>query len=207
MRLPRPRPGRRRPAATPVPPSRGNAHAAHASLAGMRPVGAARRGPQLRTASIALAFHLAAEGITALLLIVSGYLLVRGRRSFAWLGLVANGMLMYTVIVSPGYFAQLDQWPLFVMFALPLAAAAFSVWQLAPSSTAAARLPQRDRADSLRRHPTPRSTEVTAEAEVRPIVAPPLTCSCSIAPSCRTWTTCRYRCQAVGTAGRSRRER
>jgi len=50
--------------------------------------------PEVRTAPIALGFHLAAEGITAVLLIVSGVLLIRGRSRSAWLGLVANGMLI-----------------------------------------------------------------------------------------------------------------
>ncbi len=86
--------------------------------------------PEVRTAPIALGFHLAAEAITALLLVVSGTMLIRGRSQFAWLGFVANGMLMYTVIVSPGYFAQLGQWSLVAMFAVLLGLATFSIWQL-----------------------------------------------------------------------------
>jgi len=86
--------------------------------------------PEVRTAPIALTFHLAAEAITALLLIISGSLLARGRSRFVGLGLVANGMLIYTVIVSPGYFAQLGQWPLVAMFAALLGVAIYSVWQL-----------------------------------------------------------------------------
>ena len=30
--------------------------------------------------------------------------------------LVAAGMLLYTIIVSPGYFAELRQWPIVGMF-------------------------------------------------------------------------------------------
>jgi len=86
--------------------------------------------PEVRTAPIALGFHLAAEGITAVLLIVSGVLLIRGRQRFAWLGLVANGMLIYTVVVSPGYFAQLGQWPLVAMFMALLGVALYSIRQL-----------------------------------------------------------------------------
>lgn len=33
------------------------------------------------------------------------------------LALVAFGMLLYTVITSAGYFAQLAQWPLVIMLA------------------------------------------------------------------------------------------
>jgi hypothetical protein len=54
-------------------------------------------------------------------LIASGVALLRRKawgRSFY---LVAAGMLAYTVIVSPGYFAQRGQWPLVLMFAALLA--------------------------------------------------------------------------------------
>ncbi len=86
--------------------------------------------PEVRAAPIALGFHLAAEFATALALIAAGILLFL-RRPFAPLvGLVANGMLLYTVIVSPGYFAQRGEWPLVVMFAVLLVLALLSVLQL-----------------------------------------------------------------------------
>jgi len=86
--------------------------------------------PEIRTEPVALAFHLAAEAATALALITAGVLLLRGRALGITLGLVANGMLIYTVIVSPGYFAQLGQWPLVAMFAVLLALAIVSIVQL-----------------------------------------------------------------------------
>ena len=76
--------------------------------------------PEVQTEPIALAFHLAAEFITALLLIISGSALLRGRPQARDLSLAAAGMLAYTVIVSPGYFAQLGQWPLVAMFTVLL---------------------------------------------------------------------------------------
>lgn len=87
--------------------------------------------PEIRTEPIALAFHLVAEAATALALISAGILLLRGRPGGISLGLVANGMLTYTVIVSPGYFAQLGQWPLVAMFASLLGLALVSILQLA----------------------------------------------------------------------------
>ena len=60
--------------------------------------------------------------------------LLRGGRSAIALGLVANGMLVYTVIVSPGYFAQKGQWPLVGMFAIVLAFAIVSIVNLAKAA-------------------------------------------------------------------------
>ena len=49
-----------------------------------------------------IALHLTAELATALLLAIGGVLLARG--GTRWLALVGLGMLLYTVIQSPGYF-------------------------------------------------------------------------------------------------------
>lgn len=86
---------------------------------------------ELQTEPVALGFHLAAELATASALIASGVMLLRGRPGAPATGLVANGMLIYTVIVSPGYLAQLGQWPLVVMFIVVLGLALASVVQLA----------------------------------------------------------------------------
>lgn len=99
---------------------------------------AAGQVPEIRTAPVALAFHLAAEAATALALIAAGVLLLRGHGYAPALGLVANGMLVYTVIVSPGYFAQLGQWPLVGMFAALLALALVSIALIARALVAAA---------------------------------------------------------------------
>lgn len=72
--------------------------------------------PELKTEPIRIGFHLAAEFITALALIAGGLGLLGG---WAWgvpVYLVATGMLLYTAIVSPGYFAQKGQWGWLVMF-------------------------------------------------------------------------------------------
>lgn len=83
--------------------------------------------PELRTEPVRIGFHLAAEAATALALIAAGIRLFRRRRYALPLGLVANGMLVYTVIVSPGYFAQNGQWPLVGMFAALLVLALASI--------------------------------------------------------------------------------
>jgi hypothetical protein len=67
-----------------------------------------------------MGFHWAAEFVTAILLIISGISLLSntgwGKTAF----LVAVGMLVYTVINSPGYFAQQRKWPMVILFAFLL---------------------------------------------------------------------------------------
>lgn len=91
---------------------------------------AAGQVPELNTEPVRLAFHLAAEFGTAIALIVSGVALVRGRRWGLNVYLVAAGMLLYSVIVSPGYFAQQGQWALVGMFGILLLLALVSIRNL-----------------------------------------------------------------------------
>ncbi len=82
--------------------------------------------PEVHTEPIRLGFHLAAELATAAALILSGWAVLR---SIAWgrrVLLVATGMLIYTVVVSPGYFAQQGQWPFLGLFGTLLALAIVS---------------------------------------------------------------------------------
>ena len=74
--------------------------------------------PELRSEPIRIGFHLAAEMATAACLIVSGIGLLATQVWSVPLYLVASGMLFYTAIVSPGYFAQRGQWGWLVMFAV-----------------------------------------------------------------------------------------
>lgn len=76
--------------------------------------------PELESEPVRIKFHLAAEFITALSLIAAGIgLLARqGWAVFAYL--IATGMLLYTVIASPGYFAQKGQWGYVIMFGVIL---------------------------------------------------------------------------------------
>ena len=74
--------------------------------------GALRR-PDRSSGEIAL--HLAAEMVTALLLAMGG--LVLARSGPRWLALVGLGMLLYTVIQSPGYFLARHERAPVVMFA------------------------------------------------------------------------------------------
>jgi len=72
--------------------------------------------PELKTEPIRIGFHIAAEMCTAAALIAGGILLMVGVPAGRPLYLVASGMLFYTCIVSPGYFAQQGNWAWLGMF-------------------------------------------------------------------------------------------
>jgi len=74
--------------------------------------------PELQTGPIHIAFHLAGEFTTAALLIAGGFGLLTVRKWGYHVFLLSLGMLLYTIIVSPGYFAQLGQWVFVEMFAV-----------------------------------------------------------------------------------------
>jgi hypothetical protein len=82
---------------------------------------------ELESEPVRIKFHLVAEFATALLLIVSGLALLTNQTWGISTYLVSMGMLFYTVIVSPGYFAQKGQWAYVVMFAVILVLAITSL--------------------------------------------------------------------------------
>jgi len=90
--------------------------------------------PELQTEPWRIGMHLAAEFITAIGLIFSGLSLIRNRcwgmRGF----LVFAGMLVYSVIASPGYFAQQGNWVLVGMFAILLFMTIISIWLISKKS-------------------------------------------------------------------------
>lgn len=86
--------------------------------------------PELETEPLRIYFHLAAEGLTAVALLVGGVTLLQKRPSGKTIYLVAAGMLLYSVIVSPGYFAQQGQWGFVVMFAALLLLTLGSIFRL-----------------------------------------------------------------------------
>ena len=75
---------------------------------------------ELETEPLRIRFHLAGEFATALALLVAGVALLTDQAWSGWFYPLAVGMLLYTVIVSPGYFADRGQWPLVAMFAVIL---------------------------------------------------------------------------------------
>ena len=66
--------------------------------------------PEIEEEPIRIAFHIAAEMVTALCLIAAGIGLLTSPSWGVLVFPIALGMLFYTAIVSPGYFAQQGQW-------------------------------------------------------------------------------------------------
>ena len=70
----------------------------------------------LEVAPIEIGLHLTAEFVTAALLVAGGIVVLTGGRTVVLT--IALGMLLYTVIQSPGYFLARREWAPVVMFAL-----------------------------------------------------------------------------------------
>jgi hypothetical protein len=83
--------------------------------------------PEVKTEPFRIAFHLAGEFLTAVALIAGGLGLLTGAPWGRSTYLVSVGMLLYTVIVSPGYFAQKREWPTVGLFAVLLVLALVSL--------------------------------------------------------------------------------
>ena len=84
--------------------------------------------PELKTEPLRIRFHLAAEFATAFALLVGGFALLTGQTWGRPFYLLAMGMLLYTIIVSPGYFAQKGQFIWLVIFGMLAVLALFSAF-------------------------------------------------------------------------------
>lgn len=72
--------------------------------------------PELQTEALRITAHLLAEGGTAIALMISGFfILLKGRRNDDLFN-ISFGALIYTLIASPGYFAQMAQWGMASVF-------------------------------------------------------------------------------------------
>lgn len=76
--------------------------------------------PELATEPIRIRFHIAAEIITALALILAGFSLLKKQPWRLIAFPISMGMVFYTIIVSPGYFAQKGEWAWVGLFAIIL---------------------------------------------------------------------------------------
>lgn len=86
--------------------------------------------PELKIAPWSIGFHLAAELITALALLISGAAVLKQKPWGNKVLLAALGLVIYSEIASPGYFAQSGQWALVGMFAVLLTGAVAAVVKL-----------------------------------------------------------------------------
>lgn len=83
--------------------------------------------PELKTEPIRIRFHIVTEFITAAALLAGGSALLLDIGWGLEVYLVSMGMLLYTVMVSPGYFAQKRQWRTAAFFAVLLVLAVVSI--------------------------------------------------------------------------------
>ena len=83
--------------------------------------------PEFQSEPWRIGFHLAAELVTAIMLIVGGIAVLRSAEWGRTILLIGLGMVIYSEIVSPGYFAQLGGWPMVGMFFVLLGGAIWSV--------------------------------------------------------------------------------
>jgi len=90
--------------------------------------------PELQSEPYRIAFHLVGEAVTAIALIGAGIGLLRRRPWGRSVALIAYGLLVYTMIVSPGYFAQSGDWLFVGMFTLLLAMAGVAIVRLVRTS-------------------------------------------------------------------------
>ncbi|MEW6011320.1 hypothetical protein HYG87_06830 [Methanobacterium alkalithermotolerans] len=76
--------------------------------------------PEFTTRPAEIVLHLIAEFSTAILLTIAGISLLYKKRSGYNLNLIGLGMLIYTLILSPGYYIQKGEWFMVGLFALLL---------------------------------------------------------------------------------------
>lgn len=74
--------------------------------------------PEFETRPAEIILHLIAELTTAAVLITAGLITLKGFACGKWLYPFSIGMLMYTLIVSPGYYLQSGDYTFVAMFAV-----------------------------------------------------------------------------------------
>ena len=90
--------------------------------------------PEVAEARVDIWFHLAAELLTAAVLIVAGLLVLRRTARASLVAGVALGALGYTAVNSAGYYAEAGDWPGVGMFGVIAVATIFAGHRLFASS-------------------------------------------------------------------------
>ena len=78
--------------------------------------------PELESGSVEIVLHVAAELVTAVTLLAGGSAMLMRLSGGRHILLIGFGMLLYTLIVSPGYYVDLGETPMVIMFAVLFAA-------------------------------------------------------------------------------------
>jgi len=76
--------------------------------------------PELQTEPIRIGMHLLAEAATGASLFASGLYIFLKRMKCNALFYLSSGALLYTLIISPGYFTQKGQWGIAALFLILL---------------------------------------------------------------------------------------
>jgi peptidoglycan/LPS O-acetylase OafA/YrhL len=76
--------------------------------------------PEFDTEPMRIGMHLVAEIATGIILILGAYGLLRNKRWGYNIYLISMGMLIYTLLVSPGYYAEKGNYLFVGMFAIIL---------------------------------------------------------------------------------------
>ena len=74
--------------------------------------------PELETEPVRISMHIMAEIITSIVLIAGGIGIWKNKPWGKNMGIISMGMLIYTLIQSPGYFIELEEYPMVIMFAI-----------------------------------------------------------------------------------------
>ena len=74
--------------------------------------------PELNTKPAEIGLHITGEMITAVVLIMGGYAIFTKKGWGPQVYTLSMGMLLYTLIVSPGYYVQRGEVPFIIMFSV-----------------------------------------------------------------------------------------
>ena len=74
--------------------------------------------PEIKTEPLRIAYHLTAEFLTAIFLLIAGFGLFTNKKWGFHVFLISMGILLYTVIVSAGYYADKGEPAMLVMFTI-----------------------------------------------------------------------------------------
>ncbi len=74
-----------------------------------------REVPDLTTKPTQISFHLIAEFITAIMLLIGGFGLFANQSWGMVIFYISIGMVIYSTINAAGFYGQLKDWPMFIM--------------------------------------------------------------------------------------------
>ncbi|MFX0082217.1 MAG: hypothetical protein ACFE94_10745 [Candidatus Hodarchaeota archaeon] len=71
--------------------------------------------PELTTKPTQISFHLVAEFLTSVMLIIGGFGLFTNQSWGMAMFYISIGMVIYSTINAAGFYGQLKDWPMFIM--------------------------------------------------------------------------------------------